>query len=205
MKDKTLKETNPKDVIGSNKIPIHLWPTTATLMGTMALLDGALKYGRTNYRAVGVRASIYYDALMRHSMAWFEGEENDPDSGLPHLAHALACLAIIVDADAKGCLTDDRVFPGGYRKCLTQLTPYVQKLKELHKDKNPKHYTIEDVENNGKCDQCGNPLKNNICFACLIDQLDIGKISSCNNCNIYIICDSKEKNYKCPNCGRKLK
>lgn len=148
MKDKTMKGTNPKDAIGSMKIPVHLWPTTATIMGAMGFLDGALKYGRTNYRAEGVRASIYYDAVMRHVMAWFEGEDIDPDSGLPHMAHALACLAILVDADAAGKLNDDRMFPGGFREFITKLTSHVSRLKELHKEKNPKHFNIQDRKTN---------------------------------------------------------
>ncbi len=53
------KNPNPKDSIGSTKIPMHLWPDTATVYGALALLDGAAKYGRGNYRASPVRASIY--------------------------------------------------------------------------------------------------------------------------------------------------
>ncbi|WP_050590127.1 dATP/dGTP diphosphohydrolase domain-containing protein [Pseudomonas sp. URMO17WK12:I12] len=137
-----LKPTNPKDLIGSGKLPLHLWPVTATALGSLGLLDGMLKYGRSNFRAVGVRASIYYDAASRHLNAWFEGEAVDPDSGLPHLAHALACLAIIVDAEAAGKLNDDRMHPGGYRALINSLTPHVARLKEVHADKNPQHYTI---------------------------------------------------------------
>lgn len=141
-----LKPTNPKDTIGSGKLPLHLWPTTATALGSLGLLDGMLKYGRSNFRAIGVRASIYYDAASRHLNAWFEGEEVDPDSGLPHLAHALACLAIIVDAQAAGKLNDDRCTPGGYRALVTELTPHVARLKALHADKAPQHYTISEGE-----------------------------------------------------------
>ena len=107
------KPSNPKDILGSDKIPLHLWPQTATVLGALALLDGTLKYGRGNFRAVGARASIYVDALGRHVSAWFEGEDVDPDSGLPHMAHALSCIAILVDAEACGKLTDDRQYPGG--------------------------------------------------------------------------------------------
>ena len=53
--DQTTKPTNPKDAVGSDKLPLHLWPTTATVVGALGLLDGALKYGRSNFRAVGVR------------------------------------------------------------------------------------------------------------------------------------------------------
>lgn len=140
----TTKPTNPKEDIGSDKLPIHLWPETATALGCLGLLDGALKYGRSNFRPMGVRASIYNDAVRRHMGAWFEGEDNDPDSGLPHLAHALANLAILVESIAKGNLNDDRMYSTNYRAWLDSLTPHVPRLKEKHKDKSPHHYTIKD-------------------------------------------------------------
>jgi hypothetical protein len=138
---------NPKDTIGSGKLPLHLWPATATALGSLGLLDGMLKYGRSNYRAIGIRASIYVDATKRHLDAWFEGEDLDPDSGLPHFAHALACLAILVDAQAAGKLHDDRMFPLDYRDYVRGLTPHVARLKALHATKDPRHYTIADTPN----------------------------------------------------------
>lgn len=142
------KPTNPKDALGSNKVPLHLWPQTATILGAMGLLDGALKYGRSNWRAVGIRASIYYDAIARHMSAWFEGEDIDPDSGLPHLAHALASLAIIVDAIAADRFRDDRMIRGGYRALIDTLTPAVSSLKAKHAECDPRHYTIADGDEN---------------------------------------------------------
>lgn len=139
------KPTNPKDAIGSDKLPLHLWPTTASIVGSLALLDGALKYGRSNFREIGVRSTIYYDAAIRHLQAWMEGEDKDPDSGVLHLGHALACIAILIDAEAAGKLNDDRCIPGGYRKLVTELTPEVARLKALHAKRDPKHYTIQDV------------------------------------------------------------
>lgn len=133
------REENPKDLVGSNKLPLHLWPTTASAMGCVALLNGALKYGRSNWRHTGVRSSVYVDACQRHLAAWFEGEESD-EEGVPHLSAALACLAIIVDCQAAGKLKDDRQFPGGHRKLIDSLTPHVKRLRELHSDKSPKHY-----------------------------------------------------------------
>lgn len=141
----TTKPTNPKDAIGSDKLPLHLWPEAATALGCLGLLDGALKYGRANFRAIGVRSTIYVDACRRHLNAWIEGEDLDPDSGLPHLSHALACLAILVDAQAAGKLNDDRQFPGGYRALVTELTPHVARLRALHASRAPKHYTIADA------------------------------------------------------------
>lgn len=139
----TSKPTNPKDAIGSDKLPFHLWPETATAMGCIALLNGALKYGRSNWREMGVRATIYVDACRRHLAKWMEGEEVD-EEGVPHLSSALACLAIIIDAQAAGKLTDDRMYPcgdGGFAKLLEELAPHVKRLKALHEGKNPKHWT----------------------------------------------------------------
>lgn len=140
-----LKPSNPKDSIGTDKVPFHLWPETASALGSVAILDGNLKYGRTNWRAAGVKASIYVDAARRHLNAWFDaGEDADPDSGIDHLGHALACLAILVDARAADKLTDDRMVKGGYRKFIDSLTAHVKRLREKHKDKSPKHWTIKE-------------------------------------------------------------
>ena len=141
METKLSNPLNPKDAIANGKIPLHLWPATATAMGAIGLLDGMNKYGRLNWREAGVRASVYVSACQRHLAAWFENEDTDKDSGLPHLGHALACLAILVDADAAGKLTDDRQYPGGYRKLMNELTPLVAMVNEKYKDRpEPKHY-----------------------------------------------------------------
>ena len=145
MSDENTKSTNPKDVLGGGRLPLHLWPETATAMGCLALLDGALKYGRCNFRPTGVRMSIYIDALKRHVNALFEGQDTDPFSGLPQESHILACIAIIVDAKAAGMLVDDRQYPGGYLKLVDELTPHVARLKALYVDKSPRHYTIADA------------------------------------------------------------
>ena len=63
---------------------------------------------------------------------------------MPHLAAALACIAIIVDAEAAGKLTDDRQVAGGYRSLVKNITPHVARLRALHGSRNPKHYTIKD-------------------------------------------------------------
>lgn len=139
------KPVNPKDGIGRTKLPLHLWPATATAMGCIGLLEGRHKYGSLNFRATDIAASVYVAACKRHLDAWMEGEDKAPDSGVPHLANALACLAIIVDAKAVGTLIDDRNYNGlGYRALVDELTPLVAHLADLHADKAPKHYTIQD-------------------------------------------------------------
>lgn len=103
-----IKESNPKDAIGVKKAPMSTVPSAVVMEIGLAMLEGALKYGRHNYRAIGVRASVYYDAFMRHVMAWWEGEDTDTDSGLNHLTKALACLTVIRDAMINNKWVDDR-------------------------------------------------------------------------------------------------
>lgn len=104
-----MKPTNPKDIAGSNKVPVNSMISGAVKAEiAAALLEGSLKYGRHNYRQDGVRASIYYDALGRHSDAWWEGEDVDPDSGINHLSKAIAGLMILRDCQIRGMMNDDR-------------------------------------------------------------------------------------------------
>lgn len=104
----TEKPSNPKDSVGISKVPFSTVPSEVTAEVGLAMLEGALKYGRHNYRAVGVRGSVYYDAALRHLTAWWEGQDVDPDSGLSHLVKCLACLYVLRDSQIMGNWVDDR-------------------------------------------------------------------------------------------------
>jgi hypothetical protein len=106
--EKNTKETNPKDALGVKKVPFSV--VSAPVIGELALamMEGARKYGRHNYRVAGVRASVYYDACLRHLMAWWEGEDIDSDSGLSHVTKAIACLTVLRDSMLIGNWKDDR-------------------------------------------------------------------------------------------------
>ena len=147
--ERTPDPANPKDIIGSTKLPLHLWPATATAEGCIALHNGAEKYGRMNWRAIPVRASIYYAAMLRHMAAWFDGEEVD-EEGVRHLGSALACAAILADAQAAGTLVDDRNIPGGWRLVADKLTPQISAINERRRGSPPpRHYTIADAPPGG--------------------------------------------------------
>lgn len=103
----TTKESNPKDVVGCKKPPLSTVSCPVFFEMGLGMQDGT-KYGRHNYREVGVRSSIYYDAAMRHLMAWWEGEDIDPDSGLHHVSKTLSCLAVLRDAQMNDLVDDDR-------------------------------------------------------------------------------------------------
>ena len=100
---------NPKTRFGEAKVKLSSTPTgPLRAMGNVFEL-GAHKYGRFNWRLHEVSATVYYDAAMRHLMAWFDGEDLDPESGESHLAHVMACMAILMDAEANAKMKDNRL------------------------------------------------------------------------------------------------
>lgn len=137
----TSKTLNPKDALGRAKHPMHLWPATATALGALGFYEGFLKYGRVNWRASEVAASVYVAAAMRHIQEWFEGGE------LIHIGNALACLGILADAHANGTLVDDRQFApvdGAYVKFIASLEPALRQLEKEYGDRKPKHWDRRD-------------------------------------------------------------
>jgi hypothetical protein len=108
------KDTNPKDLVGLTKLPLRLVPPVAMARLAEALANGAEKYGPYNWRSKGVSLSVYLEASLRHTFAYMDGEDYAEDSGVHHLAHAMACLAIVFDAMELDKLKDDRPLPGGF-------------------------------------------------------------------------------------------
>lgn len=139
------KPTNPKDAIGVSKAPMHLVPGSAKAYLAMAFLEGALKYGKYNWRIAGVRASIYLDAMERHMEKFKNGEDVDQATKVPHLASVMACCAIILDADLVGKLNDDRPPRADVSKLIDGLSDHVAYLKDLYKDESPHQYTLDDT------------------------------------------------------------
>ena len=99
---------NPKDLQGIKKPPLSLIPSVALVHCAMAMSDGDSKYNAYNWRDCAVQARIYVDAALRHLLQWLEREETAGDSGIHHLGHAMACCAILLDAQHNNSLVDDR-------------------------------------------------------------------------------------------------
>ena len=117
-----LPDANPKTRFGVAKPPLNLIPGPARAHIAMALQDGQRKYGRANWRVDPVTASTYLNACERHLTAWTEGEERAKDSGVHHLAHAAACLIILLDAQECKSLQDDRPTPSNFPEIIERLT-----------------------------------------------------------------------------------
>lgn len=144
MSESDTKPTNPKDAIGSTKLPLGNVPDTAIAYMSLSFLEGTLKYGRFNWRVTGVRSSIYHDALKRHLAKWWNGEDRDPLTEVPHLASVMACAAVILDAEYCGKLNDDRPPSVHMGLLVDSLMSEVEHLKELFKDHNPHQHSIQD-------------------------------------------------------------
>ncbi|MDO5606480.1 MAG: DUF5664 domain-containing protein [Paracoccus sp. (in: a-proteobacteria)] len=102
---------DPKGPAGAAKVPFDALPMQVIAELAVAHGEGALKYGRHNWRFGKVRASTYYAAALRHLTAWIDGEDTDPDSGLSHIVKAMASLSVMRDAMLTNALDDDRPLP----------------------------------------------------------------------------------------------
>jgi hypothetical protein len=85
--------------LDGGKPPWDLLPWTATSAVVDVLEHGRRKYGADNWRSVPEARRRYFAAAMRHMVAWFRGEKNDQESGLPHLAHACCCMLFLLEQD----------------------------------------------------------------------------------------------------------
>jgi len=163
------KETNPKDVIGMKKAPLSTLSGPVLFEMGLGMLEGARKYGRQNYRVMGVSASVYYDAAMGHLIDWFEGEDIDEDSGLSHVTKALTTLLTLRDSMLMGNWVDDRPVRNPnklYKKHFNLkaaaiiekypdcVTPFLEKDQQPDEFICPPEWRIELNDGNGD-DDCG--------------------------------------------------
>jgi hypothetical protein len=126
-----LKESNPKDSVGVKKVSMSTIPAGVLGELAVAMSEGALKYGRHNYREVGVRWSVYHDAAMRHLMAFEEGENDDVESNLSHLIKVMSCMTVLRDGMLRGNWVDDRP-PKMQPGWINELNKKTVRLQELY-------------------------------------------------------------------------
>ncbi len=128
---------NPKDVAGRCKPPLYLIPPVANIWECLVLQYGSTSHpagprGEFNWRT-GPQISMkqYIGALERHIAALKDGEDNDPSSGLPHLAHIRATAGIMLDADSIEQMKDDRPPPGNAAALIAQFTKPLEDSSEV--------------------------------------------------------------------------
>ena len=71
------------------------------------------EFGAEKYEARGWEKGYSweetFDSLQRHLLAWYFGERLDPESGKPHLAHAVWNTITLLAFELRGIGKDDRV------------------------------------------------------------------------------------------------
>lgn len=100
---------NPKDKVGAKKAPLDLLPMSALIAMSEAMGNGAEKYGPFNWREQPVQVRTYVGAALRHLAAFLDGQWAAEDTGISHLAHAMAGIGILYDAFSVGSVEDNRV------------------------------------------------------------------------------------------------
>lgn len=84
------------------KAPWHLLPLGPVAEVVRVLAFGASKYGPDNWQQLEQPEARYFSATLRHLVAWRQGERLDPESGLPHLAHAACSLLFLLWFELRG-------------------------------------------------------------------------------------------------------
>ena len=97
------------------KLDLSLIPLVGMEAEAKALMVGEKKYGRYNY-CKGHKASQLIAAMLRHAMAYSDGEEFDPIDGQPHLGSIKACASMLLRQQQLGTLIDDRFKPESLNK-----------------------------------------------------------------------------------------
>lgn len=114
--------SNPKDLIGVKKPRLSYIPPSALVHLSKAMENGAKKYKAYNWRSNEVQTMIYIDAALRHLLSFLDGEDFASDSGVHHLAHMMACGAIILDAIENKKIIDDRPPKGNTSEIIERFT-----------------------------------------------------------------------------------
>lgn len=140
-----MSDTNPKAAQGALKCSLSLVPPELKVYASMGLAEGAVKYGKDNYLMSPIDANIYYEAINRHLDLWWLGQDNDSDTGIPHLASVAANIGILVASLENGNLNDNRPPAREHFLVHLQRAAATQRgVEQVFKDKNPRHYTIKD-------------------------------------------------------------
>lgn len=122
MSEKDIEYTPIK--FDSEKTRLELLPSDAIVAVGQVLTHGAQKYCDHNWEH-GMNWGRYVGALLRHVMLFMAGENIDPDSGLPIMAHAACDALFLLTYQLRAIGNDERwKLPKEYleqlRKCVDE-------------------------------------------------------------------------------------
>ena len=185
-------DIDPKGAAGALKVPLALVPPSASAAIAKVLQRGAEKYGQWNWRKARVGRMTYAHAIKRHLDAWIDGEDNDPESGLPHIAAVAASACIVLDAELFGTLEDDRP-PGKPPAAPSLSVPDAEPPSNIVSFTDgsvvdvPKHLCASLRDIRGVCVVCGSqfppPASKPIRPTCIGECEHTGPFGQCAKCD----------------------
>ena len=94
-----------KDDAGKPRPTLVMRTMANALQQVLAVAEyGARKYSPDNWLQVPDAVQRYTDAMLRHQQAHLRGEALDPESGLPHMAHAAWCALAVLELFERGAV-----------------------------------------------------------------------------------------------------
>lgn len=135
------------------KPDLSLIPSVAEEAMARAMMYGTNKYGRYNY-CNGHEAGKLIASAKRHLSAWYNGEENDKESGVSHLGHAMCNIAMLLRQIELGTMKDDRYIPEKAEPTKVYMVDEKRGATEYH------YYDHESVLNGIKVSNYTGPMPN---------------------------------------------
>ena len=111
LKERQMMGMNPEGTAihdDGEKEPIHLIPPEAMMALAKVYRYGAKKYTDPRNWEKGMNWSRLYSSAMRHMLKFWNGEDDDPESGLPHTWHAFWNVCALVWYREHHANLDDR-------------------------------------------------------------------------------------------------
>lgn len=95
------------DRFNDGKVQLSYLPTKAQESEARVWMKGAKKYTRDNWKK-GLPFLSVIDSMLRHVLAFKEGENNDPETGESHMGHVRCNAAMLIEFLESHPELDDR-------------------------------------------------------------------------------------------------
>jgi hypothetical protein len=114
----------------SEKPKMYLLPPKATVEVAKVLTFGAAKYDEENWRKLEDAQKRYSGGALRHIFSHLDGELQDPETNLSHLAHAICCLMfkleLELETDGEAHKEEElrKLIEGKHRESYSPIEPH---------------------------------------------------------------------------------
>lgn len=107
LKSEENRKTKTADRFNDGKVQLSYIPNKAQEAEARVWMKGAKKYSRDNWKK-GLPFLSVIDSMLRHVLAFKEGEDNDPETGESHMAHVKCNASMLIEFLSTHPELDDR-------------------------------------------------------------------------------------------------